>query len=481
MPQWTMDGPLVGAIVWPWSPELKGSPVSNQRSTARVACRLLAAVLVCVAVQLPVSAQGSTALTVDLKKRMAEFAERFWKTRPPTRFEAWNPVERKKLFDEALAFGPIPEGTMREVAEILWKPAAKFGPRLTDKAKTVLKTPYGDATFIMKGTAGKGKGLVIGLHGGGEGAGSAGEPAGTWIMKDCLGMYPQGIRLVHDTWNTVHGERFILTLIEIAKAQFGVDPDRVYSMGFSMGGTGSWFMAGRHPDLLAGSSPCAGVIMAAPKSQVPEKKDVLKIEHGLVPNVRNLAMWYYIGLADKNCMPGTYLYVKDLLDELRQEDKDGYRNIHFKTIPGLAHAFPPGEPAEGLKFMEKERRRTFPTKIVWEYATDPEPRPNGDPVDRLPKHVFYWIRCRELRDAQQIRVELADNVIELETAGTAEGAKGITLYLNDKLIDPRKPVVVRHRKKEIYSGRPVPDFSTIVETMDEKVETSMIFDRRIDL
>ena len=66
-----------------------------------------------------------------------------------------------------------------------------------------------------------------------------------------MGMYPQGIRLVHDTWNTVHGERFTLTLIEIAKAQYEVDPDRVYSMGFSMGGTGSWFLAGRHPDLLA--------------------------------------------------------------------------------------------------------------------------------------------------------------------------------------------------------------------------------------
>ena len=70
---------------------------------------------------------------------------------------------------------------------------------------------------------------------------------------------------------------YILSIIEIAKAQYDVDPDRIYSMGFSMGGTGSWFMAGRHPDLLAGAIPAHGVLMAQPKSQVPTKEEVQAI------------------------------------------------------------------------------------------------------------------------------------------------------------------------------------------------------------
>src|SRR5690606_26427174 len=235
---------------------------------------------------------------------------------------------------------------------------------------------------------GRGKGLVLGLHGGGEGAGSASE-ATRWTAKGCLGLYPQGIELVHDTWNTVHGERFLLTLVEIAKVQHEIDPDRVYSMGFSMGGTGSWFLAGRHPDLLAGSAPCAGVLMAQPKSQLATKEEVEALQHGFLPNVRNLAMDYYIGLADRNCMPGTYLYAWDRLLELRAADPEGYRDLRFETFPGLAHAFPPGEPTAGIERLTKHVRDAFPTRVVWEYVSEPYPlgRPT-DPVERFQKHHF---------------------------------------------------------------------------------------------
>lgn len=425
-------------------------------------------------------AQAAATLTTEQKAKIAAFAEKWWKARPPTKFDDWNPDEKKALVDEAKAFGAIPEGAMAEVVQILWKPSQKLGPKPLPGSKGAIKTPYGEATFLSKGVGGKQKGLVIGLHGGGEGAGSAGEAAGSWSAANSIGVYPQGIRLVHDTWNTVHGERFILTLIEIAKCAWQIDPDRVYSMGFSMGGTGSWFMAGRHPDLLAGSSPCAGVLMASPKSQLPKKEDVDAVEHGLVPNVRNLAMWYYIGLADKNCMPGTYLFVEDMLAELKKDDPTGYTNVHFKTIPGLAHAFPPGEPATGIKFLEKQKRDTFPKKIVWEYAAAPQPLPGPDDKStRLDKNFFYWIRCKNLVDRQLITAEIDGNTIRIIPTGT--GKTGLTIYLNAKMIDPKKDVVVYVDKDEVYRKKPEPDFFTVFETLDERVDTSMVFDRRIDL
>jgi hypothetical protein len=124
-------------------------------------------------------------------------------------------------------------------------------------------TPYGTAWWIQNGKGTK-QGLVLGLHGGGEGAGDAGEAAGKWSLPGCIGMYPQGIKLVHDTWNTVHGERFLLTLIEIAKTHYEIDPDRVYSMGFSMGGTGSWFLAGRHLTLKCDGDTQEGAVFGGP-------------------------------------------------------------------------------------------------------------------------------------------------------------------------------------------------------------------------
>lgn len=415
----------------------------------------------------------------DRKKDKAatELATRWWTARPKTRFEEWDASARAKLQREAEAFGEIPEGKLEDIVKVLWKPVKKHGPR-HDRDDSI-ETPYGKATFSLNGS-GKNKGLVLGLHGGGEGAGSASEAAGKWKAANCMAIYPQGIRLVHDTWNTVHGERFLLTLIEIAKAQYDIDPDRVYSMGFSTGGTGSWFMAGRHPDLLAGAIPAAGVLMAAPKSQVATKEEVAALQHGFVPNVRNLAMYYYIYLGDTHCMPGTYLYAWDRLMELKAEDPEGYGKLQFKAYPGGEHQFPPGEPSAGIKYIEKQVRETFPKTIVWEYAAFPFPMPDDEDnakTTRFQKHYYYWLYCRNPRDRQTVRASIKGNTIEIEGTMTDE----FTIFLNDKMIDPKKEVVVMSNGAELYRGRPVPDFWTVLETLDARLDKKMVFDRRIEL
>lgn len=410
--------------------------------------------------------------------RIEAFAVRWWKARPKTKFEEWDPAVRESLLAEARGFGAIPEGSLGAVQGALWKPLRKHGPRARGSgSKLTIETPYGEAWFYARTG---GKGLVVGLHGGGEGAGSAEEPRGVWTLKDCCGVYPQGIRLVHDTWNTVHGEKFILTLIEIAKAQWDVDPDRVYAMGFSMGGTGSWFMAGRHPDLLAGASPCAGVLMASPKSQVATKEEVLTLQHGILPNVRNLAMYYYIGLADTNCMPGTYLFAWDAIGELRKADPGGYGKIVFHTYPGLPHAFPPGEPAKGLAWMAPQRREALPERIVWETVTHPFPQAEeGDRTDRYQKRDFYWLRHDQPRDRMTVEARRSGNEFDLSVVGGP--TKGLSILLNPRMIDPAKEVVVRVDGKEVYRGRPEPDFATVLETLDARLDRTLTFDRRISL
>ena len=415
------------------------------------------------------------------KKEVGAFADRWWKARPKTRFVDWDPELRAALTAETKAIGGIAEGALDETVDLLWKALRRHAPKARGSGKMVIDTPYGEAWFYAKGI-GRGKGLVIGLHGGGEGAGSADEAAGKWRASKCMAVYPQGIRLVHDTWNTVHGERFILTMIEIAKASWDIDPDRVYTMGFSMGGSGSWHLAGRHPDLLAGAIPAAGVLMANPKSQVPSKEDVLAIQRGLVPNVRNLAMYYYIGLADRNCQPGTYLYVADMLDAWRQLEPGGYDLIRFATYPGLAHAFPPKEPGAGIKWIEKQKRNTFPERLVWERADIMFPLgEDEDLVDRIEKRWFYWIKSDQNPRNEIIRASRKGNVIDVQIEGTNPGLAGITILLNPDMIDPAEEVVVTSGEREVWRGRPVPDFWTVLESLDEKLDRSMVFDRRIEL
>ncbi len=408
------------------------------------------------------------------KRAIESFGKRWFEARPKNYFEAWADGARERLLEEAAQMGELPDGSLDAVVEMLFKAAKRYGPKVKGDA---IDTPYGEATWIASGK-GKGKGLVLGLHGGGEGAGSASE-ATRWHAKNCVGVYPQGIRLVHDTWNTVHGERFLLSLIELAKVQQEIDPDRVYSMGFSMGGTGSWFMAGRHPDLLAGASPCAGVVMAEPQSQLATKEEVKSVQHGFVPNVRNLAMYYYIGLADRNCMPGTYLYVWDRIEELRQADPGGYVEIEFATYPGLAHAFPPGEPTKGIEWIGQRKRNAFPTKLVWEYATEPFPLPTAaDKVTRYQKHDFYWLHCDVPTDAMRVVAVRDGNEFDLTIARA--DPKSFSVWLRPGTFDPSLDVVVRANGDEVFRGRPRPSFRAVIESFDAKLDRTLVFDRRVE-
>lgn len=410
-------------------------------------------------------------------KRIEELGKRWFQARPKTKFEAWDEAARTALVKEAEAFGPLPEGSLATVRDLLWKAVRKYGP----SGKEQIDTPYGKATWIEKGSGGPKSGLILGLHGGGEGAGDAGEAAGKWVASGHMGMYPQGIRLVHDTWNTVHGERFLLTLIEIAKAEHDVDPDRVYSMGFSMGGTGSWFLAGRHPDLLAGALPAHGVIMADTVThsvKVPKAADVTVMEYGLLPNVRNLAMYWYTGTVDKNCEPGTYLKAWELLQGLQKDDPEGYREQRFQCHEGVAHTFPPGEPATGMKWILEKRRNAFPTKLVWEYNDHPEPRQVADDkTDRLPKTWFYWLHCQRPTDTMQVTATRAGNVLDLDV--TVAFPADFTVYLNPSMIDVTQEVVVRVKGKEVYRGRPQPDLVSVLTSLDARLDRTLVFDRRI--
>lgn len=410
------------------------------------------------------------------KKAIHDLARRFFAARPPTKFVPWDAARREALLKEARALGPIPEGSLATVRDLLWKAVKKHAPRV----KGEIDTPYGKATWIQNGRGGKKQGLLVGLHGGGEGAGNAGEAAGNWNLPKCLAMYPQGIRLVHDTWNTVHGEAFVLTLIEIAKMRYEVDPDRVYVAGFSMGGTGSWHMAGRHPDLLAGAIPSHGVLMASPKSQVQTKEEVEAIQPGLIPNVRNLAVYFSTGTIDRNCRPGTFLYAWDEIQQLRKDDPGGYQDVRFKIWPGLAHAFGPGEPSRGLKWIATKRRNAFPEKLVWEYASDPYPLPTAqDEIGRLPKRYFYWLQCQRPADGMMVTCTRKGNEFDLSV--TIAFPEDFSILLNPTMIDVKKDVVVRVDGKEVWRGRPQPTFATVLETLDARVDRTLVFDRKVEI
>jgi predicted peptidase len=66
-------------------------------------------------------------------------------------------------------------------------------------------------------------------------------------------------------WATLQSEAEVLELLDLLQAAYPLDPSRTLLVGYSLGGIGTWYLAGRHPDRFRS----AIVISARP---VPEVK-----------------------------------------------------------------------------------------------------------------------------------------------------------------------------------------------------------------
>ena len=59
------------------------------------------------------------------------------------------------------------------------------------------------------------------------------------------------------TWTSAISERLVQAVIAELKKESAIDPRRTLVTGFSMGGTGTWSMAAKHPELFRGAIPVA--------------------------------------------------------------------------------------------------------------------------------------------------------------------------------------------------------------------------------
>lgn len=75
-----------------------------------------------------------------------------------------------------------------------------------------------------------------------------------------------------------YSEQDVLQVLDRMKADYAVDPDRVYLLGHSMGAIGTWALAARHPDLWAALVPFSGV--GAPASVARMKHIPEFVVHG---------------------------------------------------------------------------------------------------------------------------------------------------------------------------------------------------------
>lgn len=372
---------------------------------------------------------------------------------PVAAIEAWlaRPDAARRIDDPALARPLSRAEADRALAllgtEHLRATAARYADAVAAKQITI-----GDKTLKWEsktfGSAASGKrSLWISMHGGGNA-----EPAVNdqqWRNQIRLYEPAEGIYLAPraptDSWNLWHEghiDPLFQALIDAQVAINGVDPDRVYLMGYSAGGDGVWQLAPRMADRFAAAAMMAGH---------PNESSVL--------GLRNLPFAIFMGGADAAYDRNRIAADKTAeLDRLHAADPDGY--VHMSRIyPGLPH-WMNRKDAEALPWMAGFTRNPWPKRIVWLQ-------------DDVTHDRFYWLRLPDAAAAKagdQIIASVEGQVITL--AGTVPA--GTKLRLSDRLLNLDRPVKVIVNGRTAYEGKVARTGLAIEQSLRERADVASV-------
>ncbi|MDQ0251842.1 dienelactone hydrolase [Sphingomonas kyeonggiensis] len=372
---------------------------------------------------------------------------------PVAAIEAWlaRPDAARRIDDPALA-RPLSRAEADRAlallgAEHLRATAARYADAVAAKQITI-----GDKTLKWEskvfGNAAPGKrSLWISMHGGGNA-----EPAVNdqqWRNQIRLYEPAEGIYLAPraptDTWNLWHEghiDPLFQALIDAQVAVNGVDPDRVYLMGYSAGGDGVWQLAPRMADRFAAAAMMAGH---------PNESSVL--------GLRNLPFAIFMGGADAAYDRNRIAADKTAeLDRLHAADPDGY--VHMSRIyPGLPH-WMNRKDAEALPWMAGFTRNPWPKRIVWLQ-------------DDVTHDRFYWLHIPDAAAAKagdQIVASVEGQVITL--TGTVPA--GAELRLSDRLLNLDRPVKVIVNGRTVHSGKVARTGLAIEQSLRERADMASV-------
>jgi len=308
--------------------------------------------------------------------------------------------------------------------------AAEVGAKsitIGDKTLRWLQKDFGSAPVGKRS-------LWISMHGGGSAPAAVNDQQ--WQNQIRLYQPAEGIYLAPraptDTWNLwheAHIDPLFTRLIEDMVAVNGVDPDKVYLMGYSAGGDGVWQLAPRMADRFAAAAMMAG-----------------HPNEAQLDGLRNLPFALFVGGADAAYDRNKIVKQRaESLDQLAKDDPGGY--VHFfRSYEGLPH-WMNGKDAEAVPWMATFTRNPWPKKIVWLQ-------------DDVTHDRFYWLEIPKgtARTAAKILATVSGQEIKL----TGDLPPGTTVWLSDALLDLDQPVTISVNGKIASEGK-VPRSAQVIQ------------------
>ena len=305
---------------------------------------------------------------------------------------------------------------------------------------------YGDAP---RGT----RSMWISMHGGGNAPAELNNQQ--WenqklLYKPSEGLYvaPRAPWNDWDMWFKPGMDELLHRLITAAVLFEGVDPNKVYLMGYSAGGDGVWRMGPRMADSWAAASMMAG-----------HPGDVSLL------SLRNTPFMMWVGELD-----AAYERNKKVpewgkkLDQLQSEDSEGY--VHeTHVVKGKPH-WMNLEDAAAVPWMAKFTRNPLPQRVVWQ---------QGDVMH----NYFYWLGVNkdEAKKGYLLIAERNGNTIEIIHSDYSS----VTIYLNERMFNLDKKIVVKYKSKEIFREKVKKNVELMKTTLYERDDPNYMFCSKLKL
>jgi hypothetical protein len=295
-----------------------------------------------------------------------------------------------------------------------------------------------------------GRSLYISMHGGGGAPKEVNDRQ--WENQKRLYRPDEGVyvapRAPTDTWNLWHQGHIDALFSELIRHMIvfeGVNPDRVYLMGYSAGGDGVYQLAPRMADHFAAAAMMAG----HPNETRPD-------------GLRNLPFALYMGGKDaafnRNQIARDW---KVALADLAAKDAGGYP--HEVTIFEENGHWMERKDAVAVPWMAKHTRNLRPEKIVWLQDDVTSPR-------------FYWLANPEPKQGQRVVARRSGQTVDIDEA---VGVSRLLVRLDDSMVDLDKPVTVRVAGKTVFEGIVPRSAEVIRQTLAERGDPSGTFTAEI--
>ncbi|MDA1141980.1 MAG: discoidin domain-containing protein [Planctomycetota bacterium] len=286
--------------------------------------------------------------------------------------------------------------------------------------------------------------LIVNLHGHGGNRPYQGYPphvSGGYIV-----VAPQG-RGSMDYMLTA--EEDVLTVIREVQRDYKIDPERIILEGVSMGGTGSWNLGAKYPDLFAVAAPVCGntnnesfledrPVPWTPAKQFQGLHDYLQavldpLSYG--ENLRNLPVFCSHGKLDDVVRVS---HARKMTDKLK---KLGYQSV-YQEFPNVGHGGFPGEMWDARwKFM-------YPKKLV----TSPKHIRFRTPRLRYPGG--YWLQIGQLDQFGQF-ADISAEHVDIETIRIeAANIKEVYILLKKLPQPPEEKLSVWINARKVFEGDP---------------------------